>query len=89
MEPFDYNGGIFLAAPIEKSHGVQTTFGIIRMRLHKQTRSITIKNSSDIKHFQNSKRDSICKQMGFTRAVAASVYTVKALQHTYTFKSGD
>ena len=77
-----YSGGIFLAGPEQKIHG------IIRMRLNDDTRGITIKEAVDIKYFQDSKRDSMCKQMGFTKAVVDSVYTVQTLQN-YTFDSKD
>ena len=85
-----YSGGILLAGPEQKIHGLQTTFGIIRMRLEGDgTREITIKEAVDIKYFQDSKRDSICKQLGFTKAVVDSAYTVQTLQPNYTFEYTD
>ena len=80
MDQYYYEGEVFLAPPREKVHGMQTTLGVIQIKLYDEIRSITISDTNDIKYFDASERDSICKQMGFTRAVTASVYTVHAIQ---------
>ena len=80
MGQYYYEGEVFLAPPREKVHGMQITLGVIQIKLYNEIRSITISDTDDIKYFDDSKRDSICKQMGFTRAVTASVYTVHAMQ---------
>lgn len=71
-----------MVGPDEKIHGMQATFGVLHLRLHNTSRTITLDATADIHYFPNSKRDSFCLQMGYTRA-AESVYTVQALQPKY------
>ena len=85
LTPDDYNGGIHLVKPDEQIYGMQTTFGVIEITMHDLDHPITIASVSGSESFEDSKRDSICMQMGFTRAVTGSVFTVQALKEHYHF----
>lgn len=65
---------------------MQISFGLIQIYLAAannntgQARSVAIRNSSDVaNHFGVAKRDSFCRQLGFTRAARNSVYTLYAI----------
>ncbi len=83
-----YDGEAYLCPPREKPPGMQTTFGLIQIYFGAQrdSRSIAINKASDeMSEFQASRRDSFCRQLGFTRAVVDSVYTLSAMNGTYHF----
>lgn len=71
-----------MVAPDEKIHGMQTTFGVLQLRLNNTAKTLTLNATTDMQYFPNSRRDSFCLQMGFTKA-ADTVYTVQALQPKY------
>ena len=59
-----------------KSHaaGMQTTLGLIQIFLNEETKSLAIKQPSDIKnYFGIAKLDSLCRQMGFSKGELGNV----------------
>lgn len=80
-----------MCAPKEKPHGMQTTLGVMQIKFSYdpgEIRSVAIRQAADVAdNFQAAKKDSFCRQLGFTRAVADAVYTVSALSGLYDFRS--
>ena len=75
-----YDGETYLCPPTQKRPGLQTTLGLIQIHLRGESRSLAIKKPSDIAdYFGRDLRDSMCRQMGFSRAVPGGVYTIAAL----------
>lgn len=89
----DYDGEAYLCPPNEKPHGLQTILGLMQIVLirgsgseyyDKQTRSVSTNKHSDVpEHFQAAKRDSYCRQLGFTNAV--SVHALSEVSSLYHF----
>ncbi len=76
-----------MEAPTVQPYGMQTTMGIIKIFLRGEARAISLITASDVAtNFANSKRDSLCKQMGFTGAATDSVFTKTALRDQFTFE---
>ena len=58
---------------------MQTSFGVIQIRLDEEIHGITAERASDVDdYFYGARRDTVCKQMGYTEAITDSVYTKKA-----------
>ena len=81
-----YDGQVYLLPPTNKPPGIQTSFGVILIKLKGKSKTIVAETASDTaKHFQSSRRDSFCRQMGFTEAATDSVYTIYALRNSFDF----
>ena len=79
-----YDGEVYLCPPEQKPAGMQTTLGVVQLFLNGDTKSLSVKRPSDIaKHFGNTKVDSLCRQMGFSRAEHDVIYTQEALKHLH------
>ena len=79
LPPNLYDGEVFLSPPREKPYGLEASFGVIQININSEIRGITTVHAMDvIEFFGNSKRDTLCKQMGYTEAVTDSVYTISA-----------
>lgn len=76
-----YDGEVFLFPPKEKHNGLQPSFGVIQINITKNIKALVAMNSLDVaKHFYKTRRDTLCRQMGYTEAVTDSVYTINALK---------
>ena len=83
-----YDGEVYLHPTTLKPHGMQTTFGIIEIQLENTAKSIALTKLSDVAmHFSAAKRDTLCKQMGFTGAVTDSVFTLSAAKSYFNFEN--
>ena len=60
---------------------MQASFGVIQINVHDNIKALVATNSTDVrKYFYKTRRDTLCRQMGYTEAVVDSVYTVTALE---------
>ena len=87
-----YDGEAFLCPPIQKPPGMQTTLGVVQISLDVDgtgagvVKSLAVEQPSDIvKYFGSAKVDSLCRQMGFSRADHDAIYTQEALRHSLGF----